>query len=80
MQALGLTFTVSTLGLALQLIQGIGLQGIDLWQSVLALIPALLGMMIGQRLRHAISEPVFRRCFFIGLVALGGYMAARGLF
>ncbi|WP_233964694.1 sulfite exporter TauE/SafE family protein [Pectobacterium versatile] len=78
-QALGLAFTVSTLGLALQLIQGIGLQGIDLWQSMLALIPALLGMMIGQRLRHAISEPVFRRCFFIGLVALGGYMAARGL-
>ncbi|ARA78565.1 membrane protein [Pectobacterium brasiliense] len=78
-QALGLAFTVSTLGLALQLMQGMGLQGIDLWQSMLALIPALLGMMIGQRLRHAISEAVFRRCFFIGLIALGGYMAARGL-
>lgn len=78
-QALGLAFTVSTLGLALQLVQGMGLQGINLWQSMLALIPALLGMMIGQRLRHAISEAVFRRCFFIGLIALGGYMAARGL-
>ncbi|GKW12486.1 hypothetical protein PEC301899_27680 [Pectobacterium carotovorum subsp. carotovorum] len=78
-QALGLAFTVSTLGLALQLTRGMGLQGIDLWQSLLALIPALLGMMIGQRLRHAISEQVFRRCFFIGLMALGGYMAARGL-
>lgn len=61
------------------LVQALGLQGINLWQSMLALIPALLGMMIGQRLRHAISEPVFRRCFFIGLIALGGYMAARGL-
>ncbi|WP_199904761.1 sulfite exporter TauE/SafE family protein [Pectobacterium brasiliense] len=78
-QALGLAFTVSTLGLALQLMQGMGLQGINLWQSMLALIPALLGMIIGQRLRHAISEAVFRRCFFIGLIALGGYMAARGL-
>lgn len=78
-QALGLAFTVSTLGLALQLVQGSGLQGIDLWQSMLALIPALLGMMMGQRLRHAISEQVFRRCFFLGLMALGGYMAVRGL-
>ncbi|WP_437214351.1 sulfite exporter TauE/SafE family protein [Pectobacterium sp. LFLA-215] len=78
-QALGLMFTVSTLGLALQLMQGIGLQGIDLWQSMLALIPALLGMMMGQRLRRAISEQVFRRCFFLGLVLLGGYMAVRGL-
>lgn len=73
-QSLGLAFTVSTVGLAVQLAQGVGLAGIDLGLSLFALIPAILGMVIGQRVRHLISEMVFRRGFFIGLIALGGYM------
>ncbi|WP_409310069.1 sulfite exporter TauE/SafE family protein [Pectobacterium sp. B1J-3] len=73
-QSLGLAFTVSTVGLAVQLAQGIGLAGIDLGLSFFALIPAILGMVIGQRVRHLISEMAFRRGFFIGLIALGGYM------
>lgn len=73
-QALGLAFTVSTLGLAFSLVQGGGLPALNLSLSLLALIPALLGMMLGQRLRKHIGETLFRRCFFLGLIALGGTM------
>lgn len=73
-QALGLAFTVSTLGLALSLAQGGGLPALNLSLSLLALIPALLGMVLGQRLRKCIGETLFRRCFFLGLIALGGTM------
>lgn len=73
-QALGLAFTVSTLGLALSLAQGSGLPALNLSLSLLALIPALLGMALGQRVRKYIGETLFRRCFFLGLIALGGTM------
>lgn len=70
-QALRLAFTVSTLGLALSLAQGGGLPALNLSLSLLALIPALLGMALGQHVRKYIGETLFRRCFFLGLIALG---------
>ncbi|MCU1715849.1 sulfite exporter TauE/SafE family protein [Pseudomonas sp. 5P_3.1_Bac2] len=76
-QALGLAFTASTIGLALQLAKGDALAQLDYSQCVVALIAALVGMFFGQHLRRHISEIAFRRCFFIGLIALGVYMAWR---
>nr|WP_277603081.1 sulfite exporter TauE/SafE family protein [Acinetobacter modestus] len=74
-QALGLTFTVSTICLAVFLhhnpMQGITL---DYRLSVLALVAALVGMWLGKKIRYQLDEQRFRRLFFIGLVALGGYM------
>jgi len=74
-QALGLTFTVSTICLAVFLhhnpMQGITL---DYRLSVLALVAALVGMWLGKKIRYQLNEQRFRRLFFIGLVALGGYM------
>lgn len=76
-QALGLSFTVSTLALA----AGIGvygaftLQGIGL--STLAVLPALAGMWAGQRLRFRINPAVFRNVFLIGLLLLGIEMGLR---
>jgi len=73
-QALGLSFTVSTVAL------GAGLLGAGLFDakaagaSLLALVPALLGMAFGQWLRGRVSERVFRRCFFLGLLALGAHL------
>lgn len=74
-QALGLTFTVSTICLAVFLhhnpMQGITL---DYRLSAVALVAALVGMWLGKKIRYQLNEQRFRRLFFMGLVALGGYM------
>lgn len=77
-QGLGLSFTVSTGALAIGLLQ----QGVFaaapsslLAASVLALVPALLGVVAGQRLREWMSIAVFRRVFFAGVLLLGFYLA-----
>jgi uncharacterized membrane protein YfcA len=76
-QALGLSFTVSTLAL------GIGLLCMDAFQiasagmSALWLVPALGGMFLGQTIRDRISAPTFRTVFFSGLLLLGIYLAFR---
>lgn len=77
-QALGLSFTVSTLALALGLAGQDALGGQALGASLLMLAPALLGMLAGQWLRQRISATLFKRCFFIGLAALGGHLLING--
>lgn len=78
-QALGLSFTVSTLALGAALAwrghYPLALAG----GSLAAIVPALLGMWLGQRVRERLSPEVFRRWFFVSLVLLGGYMAGRAL-
>ena len=77
-QALGLSFTVSTLALAAAL-GGAGVFSRELaWGSLGALLPALLGMGLGNALRRRVSPEAFRRWFFLGLLALGGQLLARG--
>lgn len=79
-QALGLSFSVSTLALAAALgHSGELLQPAVLGVSALALLPALLGMAGGQWLRKRISAERFKRWFFIGLLLLGAELALRGL-
>ncbi|MBT0783082.1 sulfite exporter TauE/SafE family protein [Paracoccus sp. pheM1] len=78
-QALGMSFTTSTIALAL------GLASRQVWQvdqlalSVLAVVPALIGMGAGQILRRAVSAATFRRWFLIMLALLGGEMLLRGM-
>jgi uncharacterized membrane protein YfcA len=78
-QALGLSFTVSTVALAI----GLGAKGAFTVEasslSLLALGPALVGMWVGQRLRNRISAAAFRRTFLICLLLLGAQMALRPL-
>lgn len=73
-QALGLSFTVSTLALAAGLLWRGALGSGELGASLLVLIPALLGMWLGQWLRQRISALLFKRVFFIGLGALGAHL------
>jgi hypothetical protein len=47
--------------------------------SLLALLPALAGMIAGQHLLDVMRPETFRRWFFSGLVLLGGELAIRGL-
>lgn len=76
-QAMGITFTVSTVALAVSL-GGNGLLSNELGLISLAgVIPALLGMMIGQRIRQVLSEALFRKTFFGALLVLGAYIVAR---
>lgn len=78
-QALALSPLVSALALGSSLVGG-GVQGPSLaGASLLAVIPAVAGMYFGQRLRLRVSEELFRRVFFSGLIALGGYFAVRNL-
>ncbi|CVD45792.1 MULTISPECIES: sulfite exporter TauE/SafE family protein [Serratia] len=70
-QALGLSFTVSTLALAAGLAWHQALPGALLGVSLLALLPALAGMWLGGIARRHSSPLIFRRLFFIGLLILG---------
>jgi uncharacterized membrane protein YfcA len=78
-QALGLSFTVSTIALAVGLLGQGAFRGSEVGASLLALAPALAGMFAGQWIRDRVSAVVFRRCFFAGLVALGAHLLIRAL-
>lgn len=78
-QLLGLSFTVCTTTLAVVLWRDGVLQFGNATGSALAVLPALAGMAIGQRIRMRASPDVFRRWFFIGLLLLGAQQAIRNL-
>lgn len=78
-QALGLSFTVSTLALAGSLMSGGALVFHSGAQSLFLLGPALVGMWLGQRLREELSPAVFRLVFSGGLLLLGGWLALKPL-
>lgn len=73
-QALGLSFAVSTLALSVVLAREGVLQLSNAGTSALALV----GMGVGQWLRQRIRPEVFRLCFFLGLLMLGGDLVLRG--
>jgi uncharacterized membrane protein YfcA len=78
-QALGISFIVSTLALSLGLV-GAGALNIGIaWYSLLALVPALAGQATGTAIRARISAATFKMCFFAGLLALGCYLVIRAL-
>ena len=79
-QALGLSFAVSTIALAVGLGWNGGIASDGWLASVLAVIPALVGMQVGQVIRTRISPLVFRRVFLVFLLLLGLEMASRSLF
>ncbi len=78
-QALGLTFLVSTVALGLSLTGGGVFGAAVAGASILALAPALSGMVLGQYVRNRVSPTAFRRFFFWGLLLLGAHLAVRGL-
>ncbi len=78
-QSMGILFTLSTVALALALEQN------SLWTwdkgivSAGAVIPALLGMALGQRIRTVLSEARFRQVFFWSLFVLGLYLGGNAV-
>ncbi|MBP7241293.1 sulfite exporter TauE/SafE family protein [Amaricoccus sp.] len=76
-QALGLSFTVSTVALAIGLGGRGAVDGGSLGASALAVVPALAGMALGQAVRHRISPARFRRWLLVCLLLLGAEMLSR---
>ena len=76
-QAMGLSFTVSTVVLGVALAMNGRYASADALVSTLMLLPALLGMAAGTWLRQRLSPAVFRTCFLVGLMALGAQMIVR---
>jgi uncharacterized membrane protein YfcA len=78
-QALGLHFSVSTVALALILWDG-GAFSVSLGTlSLFAIVPALVGMYAGQRVRARISVSAFRVALYLGLLALGALLVGRNV-
>ena len=75
-QALGLSFTVSTLALAANIARAGALNVCILRTPLGALAATAGGMWVGRHLRSRLQPPVFRRWFFMGLQALGLYLSA----
>jgi uncharacterized membrane protein YfcA len=74
-QALGITFTVSTVVLG-GIVAHAGMLNRDLLvPTIVALAASLAGMWIGQKLRNRLPEETFRKWFFVGLLLLGAHLA-----
>lgn len=78
-QAMGISFTTSTVVLAIGLAGNGGYPVSALGGSIAMLLPAIGGMALGTWLRKRLPVAVFRRCFLAGLALLGFYMVVRAV-
>jgi len=76
-QSMGILFTISWTALALSLADNGIIDGSSFGISAAALVPAIAGMLIGQRIRSRIPEAQFKKVFLIAILLLGMYIAAR---
>ena len=73
-QAMGILFLLSTVGLTIML-KNNNLLSSDLTTiSLLAVIPSLIGMTIGQNMRKKLSEKKFKRVISIAIFLLGAFI------
>lgn len=78
-QAMGILFSVSTVALAVSLHEH-KLISSDLgWLSTAGVVPALIGMVLGQKLRQRLSEVAFLKVFFSAILLLGVYIILRSV-
>jgi len=78
-QAMGILFSLSTIGLAIALKTNRLLTSEVAAISAYAVIPAILGMVIGRRARMALSENKFRNIFFVSLFVLGLFIIIKAV-
>lgn len=78
-QALGLSFTVSTVTMAAALFHAGEMRGSLAGPSLIALGAGLAGMTLGQIVRGMVPAKTFRLVFLIGLLLLGLHLALHGL-
>jgi uncharacterized protein len=78
-QALGLSFTASTLALAGGLASYGAFHITAAGVSILCTAPALIGMFVGQWVRQKVDPATFRLLFFSGLLILGADLIIRSM-
>jgi uncharacterized protein len=78
-QAMGLSFTISTIALGIGLARGGAFQLENIVASALVIVPTLLGMWLGTAVRGRISAEIFRRGFLCCLVLVGIELIIRPL-
>jgi hypothetical protein len=78
-QAMGLAFAVGTLALGAGLASAGTLATGDLGRSTVGLLPAVVGMVAGARLRRHIAPNTFQRLLLAALAVIGLYLLVAGL-
>jgi len=78
-QALGLSFTISTLALGVALAADGQFHAPHLGGSLVGLLAAIAGMQLGQTLRTRMRPASFRLWFLLGLMGLGAHLVLRAL-
>ena len=73
-QSMGILFTTSTLALFFSLqINEFLTSKLVVWSSI-SLVPSIIGVLIGQKIRQWLSEKTFRNVFFFSLLVIGTYI------
>jgi len=79
-QALGVFFTVATLGLALNLTSAGLLTAATALPGAIAMAASFAGMFIGQAVRSRLQPETFRRWFLIAMIFLGLYLSGSAVY
>jgi uncharacterized protein len=78
-QMLGILFTLGAAMLGLMLAGHGDYSAELLLVSALSVVPGVLGMLFGQRVRGRLSERAFRRALFSGLLLIGAHLVWKGI-
>ncbi|MCF6321483.1 MAG: sulfite exporter TauE/SafE family protein [Rhizobiaceae bacterium] len=78
-QAMGICFSVVTLSVAISMQSNNLLSFNQIILSLIAVVPAISGMVIGSRIRQNLSENNFKKLFYLTLLFMGIYLVARSL-
>ena len=79
LQAMGLSFSVSSVVMLIALADYGALHRGNALVSALGLVPALAGMAAGQKIRSFISPEAFRTCLFVGLLLLAFHLVYKNV-
>ncbi|RLA29735.1 MAG: sulfite exporter TauE/SafE family protein, partial [Gammaproteobacteria bacterium] len=76
-QAMGIFFSISVFTLAVSLERNDLISAEQAQLSLLALIPSIIGLLIGRWTRRQIDEDRFQYIFLMSVLVLGGYIVVR---
>lgn len=79
-QTMGVLFTLSTLslGISLHLNNFLSLEN-GLWSN-LGIVPAVIGMVLGKKIRKWLPQEKFRFVFFLAIFLLGSYIVFKSVY